>query len=174
MRHNNLVYIGRKEGMAPGAYEAMLRARKVSFVDQLGWDLPEYDGSEFETDKFDTPETEYVEVYSNNVLRYTARLLPRDQSMVATLWPDMLPSIPRRTVEISRFVSHIEGDVADAREAIDMFVLMLNGMGYERFFAIADRRILIYYRRILQIAPDTVEVFEGYDGIFLAQWDNSQ
>ncbi len=164
------VWIRPRDRLEKGTYEKMLKRRKEVFVDELSWDLPEYDGSEHEEDRFDTQDTLYVEVWVRQDLAYSARLLPRERSMVKALWPDMLLKVPEGAWEISRFVRHAAVDPAYGREAIKLFAMHMYADGRDPFFAVADRAVLLYYRRVLKFAPDTAERFDQYGGINLVQW----
>lgn len=123
------------------------RRRKEVFVDQLGWDLPEYDGSDEERDRFDTPET----VYRMLDGRLSFRLLPRDRSMVAALWPEVLHHVPDGAVEVSRFVQHGVSNVAELRRLMQEFRSEQGDL-----FAVADRNMLVFYKRALLLPPTVV------------------
>ncbi len=70
------------------------RLRYRVFVERLGWDIPSWEGMEF--DQFDTPATTYF-VWrdrageAKGVARIAPTMLPY---MLQTLWPDMVTSEP--------------------------------------------------------------------------------
>ncbi|MDA5094642.1 GNAT family N-acetyltransferase [Aliiroseovarius sp. KMU-50] len=55
-------------------YVNCLKARKAVFIDQLGWDLPETEGMEF--DQYDTPECRWVIVHEYGEVLGGVRLAP--------------------------------------------------------------------------------------------------
>lgn len=170
LHHDCVVNIRRRDEIPESLYRTMLKRRKEVFVDELKWNLPEYDGSDFEEDQFDADDTLYVDVNVGPTLAYSARVLPLERSMVAALWPDMLAELPVGAWEISRFVRHATVPKEDARVSIKLFAAWMAVEGYDPFFAVADRAVLIYYGRVLNFMPDRVTAYEQYGGINLVQW----
>lgn len=52
------------------------RLRKQAFIDRRHWDIPSYDGSEFEIDEFDDTKSFYSCIYYNRCLTGCVRLRP--------------------------------------------------------------------------------------------------
>lgn len=53
---------------------SFMKARKETFIDRLGWDLPEADGMEF--DQYDTPQCRWVVIHEFGEILAGIRLLP--------------------------------------------------------------------------------------------------
>ncbi len=165
------VKIGLPSDFTDDDFSAMLKQRKIAFIDTLHWQLPDYDGSDEERDTFDSPNTIYVGVYYGERLVYSARLLPRDKSMVALLWPHMLSLIPEgASIEISRFVGHEQVPSDVPARAIRAFEQDMRDKEVDNLFAVADRGVLLFYRRILKFPPHSVMPFSDLEGVSLVQW----
>lgn len=147
----------------------MTHHRKVQFVDRMQWDLPYYDQSQFERDQFDTPDAHYMFFSDGEGDHFSMRVLHRDASMVADIWPDMLGHVLTNSLEISRFVSHGRSTPAH----VFPFKETLESYDAPRIFAVATKAMLAVYSRYLKWKPDYKMEFPQYDGIFLVQWERN-
>jgi N-acyl-L-homoserine lactone synthetase len=148
----------------------MFRARKRTFVDDLGWVLPS-GAAALEVDSFDREGTVYAFAADDETVRYSARILPRDESMVAELWPRALERIPAEAVEFSRFCPHYHspGSARWNRASTAVFKAALLAQHVRLLFGIADERMLKIYR-VLAIAPDEFRPVPDTDGLLICQW----
>jgi N-acyl-L-homoserine lactone synthetase len=97
------------------------RLRHQIFVDRQHWNIPTYDGLEY--DQFDTPAARYVLwLDSAGYARGVARLLPTTrQYMVKSLWPELLHQrLPETAAiwEATRFGCDRSLDPATRRRAV--------------------------------------------------------
>lgn len=157
----------------------IFQQRRRAFVDnpKRNWGLP-IEGSTFEVDQFDNEATMYVQAkrlgkgpdsdpitVSETV--FSARVLPRDASMVATLWPDLLPLIPKGSQEVSRLVLHDDCPI-DRKWNLWAAPRLVKCMG--PMFAIADAQVMRIYS-LLGIKPD--RSYHYADDIWLVQWEGT-
>lgn len=148
---------------------AIFRARKRMFVDLLGWPLPSGSAA-LEVDTYDRDETVYALVGDQVAIRYSARILPRERSMVADLWPGALAAVPDGAVEFSRFCVHGESDPRWNRASTALFKAHLREQGLRELFGIADRRMVRANRAVLGIPADSAESVSGTADLFLCRW----
>jgi N-acyl-L-homoserine lactone synthetase len=158
------------ERLPPELALDMFRARKRTFVDDLGWVLPS-GAAALEVDSFDREGTVYAFAADDEAVRYSARLLPRDESMVAELWPRALERIPAEAVEFSRFCPHYHSPSSTRwnRASTAVFKAALLAQHVRLLFGIADERMLKIYR-VLAIGPDEFRPVPGTDGLLICQW----
>ena len=148
----------------------MFRARKRTFVDELSWDLPS-GAAALEVDGFDREDTIYAFARDHETVRYSARILSRDNSMVARLWPEALAAVPADAVEVSRFCPHGPGRSLPRwnRASTAVFKAALLAQHVRLLFGIADERMLKIYR-VLAIGPDEFRPVPDTEGLLICQW----
>lgn len=148
----------------------MFTQRKRTFVDALRWpDLPTT-GACLEVDTFDNEAAVYALGFDGPRLALTARCLPYSRSMVASLWPRLLPYVVRTdAVEISRLCAH---DTAEPGAAAAIMALYPQAItdGTKSRFAVADKLILRAYNRTMKVPPKYVDESAQYPGLKLVQW----
>ena len=75
-----------------------LRARRETFIDTKGWDLPQVDGMEF--DQYDTPYARWIVLHEYGEVMAGVRLIPTDRTcglhsyMIRDAQLGLLPNIP--------------------------------------------------------------------------------
>lgn len=161
------------EDADPAHLIAMYTQRKRTFVDALRWhDLPTH-GASLEVDSFDNGAAVYALGFDGDRLALSARCLPYSASMVAALWPKLLPYVVRTdAVEISRLCAHDGAEPGAAAAILSLYRSAITH-GTSARFAIANKVILRAYNRTMNIPPtfvDEVPMYAGYEGLKLVQW----
>lgn len=148
----------------------MFIRRKEVFADTFKWDLPFHRGALLEVDQFDVESAIYVVARRNGIIRSSARLLRREESMVAEIWPELMTHVPEDAVEISRYCVHGVSDVRFNRTANTLMHMALAETGVTKYFGIADPAILRSYRTAQKWPPDSVNTHPDYPRIYLVNW----
>ncbi|UUV43253.1 hypothetical protein RCCWILLIS_81 [Rhodobacter phage RcCWillis] len=139
----------------------IFKVRKRQFVDVLQWPLPIV-GSALEVDQFDNENAVYCRAKRDGKTVFSVRMLAREHSMVAALWPDLLQHIPANYTEISRLCLHDPSVDPEWKRAVAPMLVTLAAP----FFAVADRRITLLYAS-LGIKPDEKIPFADF---YLCLW----
>lgn len=157
----------------PPDLEAHFRIRKKIFVDLLNWYLPEYDGGEYEVDKFDgSPKTRYVFFRVNGETVYSMRLLPGGHTMIEDLWPSEYEELEvasfSHVVEVSRVVRHTASKdrLKHAKALVDMLWAKLREEGFDVVVGSMDPFVHRLYcvqidRPPLKLVPVTKDILLG-------------
>ncbi|AKQ75845.1 N-acyl-L-homoserine lactone synthetase [Roseobacter phage RDJL Phi 2] len=158
--------------MKPEVAGRVFRGRKRTFIDELQWDLPDYDGSDEEHDTFDNENTRYMTIFENGELRFSSRLLTYERSMIKNLWPDYLEGVSPDAIEISRFVAHgPRSSALLSRAAFGQLRYMLrSAYKFKNIFGTMDTRIERYYSSVLQMPTIRTLRSPKYPGVFGGYW----
>lgn len=164
-----MIHIQSIKEMNPADSMEMFFERKAAFVEKAGWDVP-LARAAIEVDQYDTTDARYCLAKCTARNRFSVRILSRDQSMVAELWPEFLKHTPAGSMELSRFVAHGKPDPRWNRKAIPSFRKALAEHGGQEWFGIADARMIRVYGAIMNYPPDHTTEHPSHRGLFLVRW----
>jgi acyl homoserine lactone synthase len=134
------------------AFAAQHELRHRLFVERNGWDVPSYDGMEY--DQFDTPAATYLTwLDADHVVRGVSRLIPTTRPyMIKELWPHLASDHPctPKVWEATRFGIDHAVDAATRRRIAAEIVLACQEFGIahgvERYYVLMPTLII---RRVI-------------------------
>lgn len=132
-------------------FDEMAKARKVTFIDRFGWDIPTYKGGDLEIDQFDNEKARYITYEKPDGIIYgSARILPHKCSMTKQIWPQLYGVVDETFYEVSRLTLHGKTDRKLTKAAS---VLMREYMSGGNYYGCADKYILRVYPVMFGLTP---------------------